>query len=72
MADEYGVEHLGDIPLDVRIREDADSGRPTVVADSDGSLAAAYRGIARNASGVLSARKRDYSEVFPSIVIQND
>ncbi len=71
MANEYGVEHLGDIPLDVRIREDADSGRPTVVADSDGSLAAAYRGIARNASGVLSARKRDYSEVFPSIVIQN-
>jgi len=71
MADEYGIGHLGDIPLDVRIREDVDSGRPTVVADADGSLADAYRTIARNASGVLSARKRDYSEVFPSIVIQN-
>ena len=71
MADEYGVGHLGDIPLDVRIREDSDSGRPTVVANSDGSLAEAYRTIARNTSGVLSARKRDYSEVFPSIVIQN-
>ena len=71
MADEYGIGHLGDIPLDLRIREDVDSGRPTVISDADGSLADAYRTIARNASGVLSARKRDYSEVFPSIVIQN-
>ena len=71
MSAEYGVEHLGDIPLDGRIRSDADGGRPTVVADPDGSLAQAYRTIARNASGILSARKRDYSEVFPSIVIQN-
>ena len=72
MSAEYGVEHLGNIPLDGRIRSDADGGRPTVVADPDGSLAQAYRTIARNASGILSVRKRDYSEVFPSIVIQND
>ena len=72
MSAEYGVEHLGDIPLDGRIRSDADGGRPTVVADPDGSIAQAYRTIARNASGILSVRKRDYSEVFPSIVIQND
>ena len=71
MSAEYGVEHLGDIPLDGRIRSDVDGGRPTVVADPDGGLAQAYRTIARNASGILSARKRDYSEVFPSIVIQN-
>ena len=72
MSVEYSVEHLGDIPLDGRIRSDADGGRPTVVADPDGSLAQAYLTIARNASGILSVRKRDYSEVFPSIVIQND
>ena len=72
MSVEYSVEHLGDIPLDGRIRSDADGGRPTVVADPDGSLAQANRTIARNASGILSVRKRDYSEVFPSIVIQND
>ena len=72
MSVEYSVEHLGDIPLDGRIRSDADGGRPTVVADPDGSLAQAYRTIARNASGILSVRKRDYSEAFPSIVIQND
>lgn len=72
MSAEYDVEYLGDIPLDGRIRSDADSGRPTVVADPDGGLAQAYRTIARNASGILSARKRNYSEVFPSIVIQDN
>ena len=72
MSAEYGVEHLGDIPLDGRIRADADGGRPTVVADPEGSVAEAYRTIARNATGILSVRTRDYSEVFPSIVIQND
>ncbi|MAF06568.1 MAG: iron-sulfur cluster carrier protein ApbC [Acidiferrobacteraceae bacterium] len=71
MAAEYGVDILGGIPLDIRIREDADGGRPTVVADPDGPVAANYRKIARQAAGRLAARKRSYSEVFPSIVVQN-
>ena len=72
MADEYGVGHLGDIPLDVRIREDADSGRPTIISDPDGELAKGYRTIARKAGGLLSTRARSYSDVFPAIVIQNN
>ena len=38
---------LGGLPLDIRIREQADSGRPTVVADPDGKVAEIYRAIAR-------------------------
>ncbi len=72
IALEYGLDHLGEIPLDGRIRADVDGGRPTVVADPDGCLAQAYRDIARQAAGRLAARKRDYSDVFPSIVIQNN
>ena len=72
IADEYGVGHLGDVPLDVRIREDADSGRPTMVSDPDGELAKGYRTIARKVGGVLSMRARSYSDIFPAIVIQND
>ena len=72
MAEEYGVDHLGDVPLDRQIREDADGGRPTVVADPDGRLAQNYRLIARNVAGHLSSRKRDFSDQFPSIVIQNN
>ena len=71
MASEYGVDILGGIPLDIRIREDADGGRPTVVADPDGAVAGNYRSIARQVAGRLAARKRNYSEVFPSIVVQN-
>ena len=71
MADEYSVDVLGGIPLDMRIREDADSGRPTVVADPDGKVSANYREIARHVAGRLAARKRNYADVFPSIVVQN-
>lgn len=71
MAAEYSVPTLGGIPLDTTIREDADSGRPSVVADPKGSIAENYKNIARQVAGRLAARKRSYSEVFPSIVVQN-
>ncbi|MCP4953819.1 iron-sulfur cluster carrier protein ApbC [Arenicellales bacterium nBUS_48] len=71
MADEHSVDVLGGIPLEMRIREDADSGRPTVVADPDGKATANYKEIARNVAGRLAARKRNYADVFPSIVVQN-
>ena len=47
MCDDYKVPFLGALPLDIRIREQADSGRPTVVADPDGKVAQIYREIAR-------------------------
>ncbi|HIG14546.1 MAG TPA: iron-sulfur cluster carrier protein ApbC [Gammaproteobacteria bacterium] len=72
MADDYDVEHLGNIPLDSRIRADADAGRPTVVADPDGAIADIYRQVARRVGGKLAVRKRNYSDVFPSIVIENN
>ncbi len=71
MADEYGIEYLGGVPLDVRIRRDADNGRPTVVADPDSQIAQIYRKIARTTAARLSVRKKDFSGSFPSIVIQN-
>jgi Mrp family chromosome partitioning ATPase len=72
MADDYDVEHLGNIPLDSRIRADVDAGRPTVVADPDGAIADIYRQVARRVGGKLAVRKRNYSDVFPSIVIENN
>ena len=72
MANQYGIEYLGDIPLAKSIREGADTGNPIVVSDPEGELANTYRTIARNVSGRLAARKRDYSDVIPSIVVQNN
>src|SRR5688500_16219441 len=42
MAEQYEVELLGELPLDRRIREQTDSGRPTVIAEPEGKLARAY------------------------------
>lgn len=71
MAAEYGLEYLGGLPLDIRIREHADGGRPTVVADPDGELAAQYRRIARRVAVRIADKAKDMSSKFPSIVVQN-
>ena len=47
MCKEYAVDFLGSLPLNLSIREQADAGRPTVVADPDGAISAIYKGIAR-------------------------
>ena len=71
MCKDYGVDLLGQLPLDIRIREQADSGKPTVVADPDGRSAGIYKDIARKVAAKISAISRDYSSAFPKIVIQN-
>ena len=71
MAEQYDVPMLGSLPLDIRIREQADSGTPTVVALPDSDLAARYREIARNAAARLSLRARNKALAMPKIVIQN-
>ena len=71
MAKEYGVELLGSLPLDIAIREQADSGRPTVVADPDGRIAEIYREIARKVAIHIAERARDMTSKFPNIVVQN-
>ncbi|MGF6600112.1 ATP-binding protein involved in chromosome partitioning [Paraburkholderia sp. GAS448] len=71
MAKEYGVEVLGSLPLDIAIREQADSGRPTVVADPEGRVAEIYRSIARKMALHIAERARDMTSKFPNIVVQN-
>ncbi len=71
MCADFGVDYLGGLPLDIRIREQTDSGRPTVVADPDGEIAAIYRDIALRVGVKVAARARDVSALFPTIVVQN-
>jgi ATP-binding protein involved in chromosome partitioning len=71
MCADYGVPFLGGLPLDIRIREQADSGRPSVIADPDGPIAAIYREIARKTAVFIAQKAEDFSAKFPSIVIQN-
>ena len=71
MAEDYGVSLLGALPLDIRIREGVDNGRPTVAVEPESGIADAYRLIARKVAARLSLRARDFSARFPKIVVQN-
>lgn len=72
MAAQNELDLLGALPLDISIRKQADSGKPTVIAEPDSPLAQTYREIARKAAAKLSLQARDFSSRFPQIVIQND
>jgi ATP-binding protein involved in chromosome partitioning len=70
MAEQYGVQLLGELPLDIRIREEADGGSPTVVAEPGSARALAYRQMARRAAARLSTLNKDYSSLFPKITVE--
>ncbi len=72
MSKDYEVELLGSLPLDIRIREQADSGKPTVVADPEGAIASIYRDVARKVAARIARQSEDRTSVFPKIVIQNN
>jgi ATP-binding protein involved in chromosome partitioning len=72
MAAQYGVEVLGALPLNLSIREQADSGRPTVVAQPDGEIAALYKAVARTVAVKVAQKAKDFSAKFPTIKVSRD
>ncbi len=71
MSSDYKVDLLGSLPLDIKIREMADGGKPTVVSDPDGATARIYKDIARKCAAKIAKQAQDRSALFPKIVIQN-
>lgn len=71
MAEQFGIELLGALPLDIRIREETDGGAPTVAAEPDSRIAEIYREIARKTAAKLALKSKDYASKFPNIVIQD-
>ncbi len=71
MCAEYGVELLGALPLTMSIREQTDSGKPTVVAEPAGQVAAIYKEIARKVAVNVAKKAKDMSGKFPTITVQN-
>ncbi|MRT31343.1 iron-sulfur cluster carrier protein ApbC [Herbaspirillum sp. CAH-3] len=72
MCADFGVDFLGALPLTMEIRQQTDSGKPTVVADPDGKVAEIYKAIARKVAVKVAEKARDMTSKFPSIVVQND
>jgi ATP-binding protein involved in chromosome partitioning len=72
MAHDYEVDLLGELPLSLNIREQGDSGHPTVVAEPDGRIAEIYRSIARKVAIKIAEKAKDMTSKFPNIVVQNN
>jgi ATP-binding protein involved in chromosome partitioning len=72
MAAEYKMDYLGALPLTRAIREQADSGQPTVIADPDGEVAATYRSIARQVAVKIAEQAKDFSSKFPTITVSKN
>ena len=69
MAEQFKVYHLGSLPLNLSIRQQADEGRPTVVADPDGEIAALYKAVARTVAVKIAQKAKDFSAKFPTITV---
>jgi ATP-binding protein involved in chromosome partitioning len=72
MAEEYKMDYLGALPLNLSIRVQADSGRPTVVSDPDGEIAGLYKGVARQVAVKIAQRAKDFSAKFPTITVSKN
>ena len=71
-AAEKGIDYLGALPLNMQIRLQADTGKPTVVSDPDGEVAGIYKTVARQLAVKVAAKAKDFSSKFPSIKISKD
>jgi len=72
MAADYGMDYLGALPLNMQIRLQADSGKPTVVSDPDSEVAALYKAVARKVAVSIAAKNKDFSSKFPTITISKN
>jgi ATP-binding protein involved in chromosome partitioning len=70
MAEEYDIELLGQLPLDLRIRQQTDDGQPSVIAEPEEGPADAYRKTARRMAARLATQGKDYSAKFPKIIVE--
>jgi len=72
LSKQYETALLGQLPLDGAIREQADSGRPSVVADPASPVTAAFHSIARHAAGRLAASALRGAVSLPAIRIEGE
>lgn len=70
IADDAKTQLLGQLPLDIRIREDADSGRCIINENSTGEIALLYRNIARKLAAQLYYQLDMRSPTTADIVVE--
>jgi ATP-binding protein involved in chromosome partitioning len=71
MAEQYQVDLLAELPLDIRIREQADNGKPTVIAEPESELGRAYIELARRTAARLARLSLEPGASFPTITTED-
>jgi ATP-binding protein involved in chromosome partitioning len=69
-AHRLGVPFLGEVPIEMAIRENSDAGTPVVVSDPSGPIAAVYRGIASKVLDRMRAETAGGKAAGPAIVFE--
>ena len=72
LAQQYGADYLGALPLDIKIRLQADSGKPTVVSEPDSEVAKIYKSVARQVAVKIAQKAKDFSAKFPTITVSKE
>jgi ATP-binding protein involved in chromosome partitioning len=72
LAEQFGTDYLGGLPLDIKIRLQADSGKPTVVSEPDSEVAKIYMAVARQVAVKIAQKAKDFSAKFPTITVSKD
>ena len=72
MAADFQLDYLGALPLSLQIREQADSGTPTVVAAPTSEAAGIYRQVARSIAVKIAQQAKDFSNKFPTITVSSN
>lgn len=71
LSETYGVEILGELPLQRSIREQSDVGTPPVVAEPDSDVSRIFMNMARRLAVRISQKARDMSSRLPGVVVEN-
>lgn len=71
MATQFDVPFLGDIPLDIALRESLDAGTPIMVADPNHPISQRYRHIAAQIAIAIAKKPKSYSGAFGKIAVEN-
>ncbi len=72
ISQEYGVDLLGSLPLDLSIRKQTDVGKPTVAADPEGKISQIYHAIAQKVTDKLREPSGGVKTFTPNISIKDD
>lgn len=71
LAKESNTKLLGKLPLDSKIRQGMDQGKPTLVEQPSGDIASRYREMVWAIGSDIALQRKSYASVFPNIVVEN-